>query len=507
MSCLRAALLRLALVLLGLSVAVVLLESAMRTAGWALEEAQSRRNQVLLDEGRELRILCLGESTTLGDPLHLRYPDALQEILDAQELGTTVTVINRGEYGIQTDRILRDLEANLDRYDPRIVVTMMGINDAGRTHAWGNVIAPGRGHWYGELRVYKLYRLLRVALEAKISGQEDPFELEVGDGIEQVEPSSDLGATTTLPTSHSAVDDATAEQFVTARELLAAGRPDEAEALLSGIVRRQPQTVPARIELFHLYSALGRPERGHRLLLETAAELPLPSIDVMEALAHSHADLGQYDEALAILYDLRRDFVRPDDWFLQIHYTKVLAGVYERAGDLEAAEAMLLEVVEELSPGGDSHYRELIDFYRRHGRTDDAERYRELQRRIRHQYVNPDTRRNYLELGRLLAERGITHVAVQYPCRRVQSLQRLLDHDPRPIYVDNGFFAELVQRDGYDTYFIDRFAGNFGHMSSLGHELLAENIARAIVERSLGLEFDEAWRGADGGPAARFEAR
>jgi hypothetical protein len=76
----------------------------------------------------------------------------------------------------------------------------------------------------------------------------------------------------------------------------------------------------------------------------------------------------------------------------------------------------------------------------------------------------------------------------------MESLQRVLGHDPRPLYVDLHFIAELVERDGYETYFIDSFAGDFGHMTDLGNVLMAEKIARVLVEDVLHRPFDEDWR-------------
>jgi hypothetical protein len=60
--------------------------------------------------------------------------------------------------------ILFHLDRDLEQFSPDVVVAMMGINDAGRTHAHGPVIAPGADRWYGSFRVYKLYRLLRDAV-------------------------------------------------------------------------------------------------------------------------------------------------------------------------------------------------------------------------------------------------------------------------------------------------------------------------------------------------------
>ncbi len=483
------------LVLLGVVLAVVLLELGMRSVGWAFERSRQQRMERQLAASNELRILCLGESMTEGDPWHLRYPEALQRILNAQPLGVQVTVINGGKGGTRSDEILGELEANLGRYRPHMVVTMMGINDRGKTHAYGSIIAPGEGHWYGELRVYKLYRVLRVAFERKL-GLADDGELVVAEDIAQVEPSLGLdGVTESIRGAHDPqINRTMMERIAAATELRESGRPEEAEAVLRELLAESPGHDAPVVELFQHLTKIGELRRAHEVLLQREAEIEKPSVGLLEALAISYRNLEQWERSIATLIEIRREYLGAEDFEAHGHFASAMASTYEQAGRLDDAEACLLEIAEQLSPGDDGALEALIEFYRRHNRPEDATRYRELQLRIRHQYVNPMTRRNYLRLTEILESRGIAHVAAQYPTRRVESLHRLLDHDPRPRYVDNAFIEELVERDGYDTYFIDRFAIDFGHMTSLGYELLAENIARAIVEAYFGRPFDEDWR-------------
>jgi len=49
--------------------------------------------------------------------------------------------------------------------------------------------------------------------------------------------------------------------------------------------------------------------------------------------------------------------------------------------------------------------------------------------------------------------------------------------------VDNErIFKETVSNDGYEAYFKDAFAGDFGHCTEKGNRLLAENIANTIIK-------------------------
>jgi hypothetical protein len=51
------------------------------------------------------------------------------------------------------------------------------------------------------------------------------------------------------------------------------------------------------------------------------------------------------------------------------------------------------------------------------------------------------------------------------------------------IFVDNKkVFKDAVKKDGYNTYFVDMFGGDFGHCTVKGNRLLAENIANTILK-------------------------
>jgi hypothetical protein len=51
------------------------------------------------------------------------------------------------------------------------------------------------------------------------------------------------------------------------------------------------------------------------------------------------------------------------------------------------------------------------------------------------------------------------------------------------LFVDNeAVFKNAICNAGYNTYFIDMFGGDFGHCTSLGNRLLAENIAGVILK-------------------------
>jgi lysophospholipase L1-like esterase len=88
----------------------------------------------------------------------------------------------------------------------------------------------------------------------------------------------------------------------------------------------------------------------------------------------------------------------------------------------------------------------------------------------------------YRDILRLLRQRGIPLVAVQYPLRPLTGLRALLDNPDDVVFVDNeAVFRQAVARKGDRALFSDRFAGDFGHFTPEGARLVAESVARAIL--------------------------
>ena len=79
--------------------------------------------------------------------------------------------------------------------------------------------------------------------------------------------------------------------------------------------------------------------------------------------------------------------------------------------------------------------------------------------------------------------KGIKLVCVQYPARKVETIERMFADPEGIVLVDNeGIFKEALKNGRYQDYFVDRFAGDFGHCTRKGNALLANNIAQAIIK-------------------------
>ena len=129
-------------------------------------------------------------------------------------------------------------------------------------------------------------------------------------------------------------------------------------------------------------------------------------------------------------------------------------------------------------------YGFLAQCYLKLGRPELAKEYFTKAEKVRRTYYQPMTRKNFLALKKITDEHDIQLVCVQYPLRDVESLKKMLAFDPQIIFVDNErSFIQAVKREGYEEYFTDIFAWDFGHCTDKGNHLLAQNVAQAIVQQ------------------------
>lgn len=94
-----------------------------------------------------------------------------------------------------------------------------------------------------------------------------------------------------------------------------------------------------------------------------------------------------------------------------------------------------------------------------------------------------DTTTYYRKIIDLFTRRSIPFVVMQYPLLPVQDIMQRLNNDPRLIYVSNEEnFQRALQQYSYDEIFIDHFTGVFGHTTAFGSKLIAEQVAKTVLE-------------------------
>lgn len=122
---------KLLLIFFGLLVALLLGETVFRLGGLIVQKTEvssyDRKNKDIY------RILCIGDSSTYGvgasDVNKFSYPSQLQKILNEKVPNRKFDVVNLGIPGINSSQVLNRFRNYLSKYNPDLVIVMIGIND------------------------------------------------------------------------------------------------------------------------------------------------------------------------------------------------------------------------------------------------------------------------------------------------------------------------------------------------------------------------------------------
>jgi len=120
----------------GIFIFLVLFEILLRIGGFLWLSSREKQNRLSGGDLNVYTIMCIGESTTAiaGDSTNkflidgTSYPRQLERILNEGN-GVRYKVINKGIVAGDSGQILEELESNLERYKPDMVMAMMGLRD------------------------------------------------------------------------------------------------------------------------------------------------------------------------------------------------------------------------------------------------------------------------------------------------------------------------------------------------------------------------------------------
>jgi len=401
------------LLLFGIVLFFVILELGLRFGGFILFSLQEHRNLESIKQKATYRILCMGESTTQG-----QYPSYLEEILNQRSIGIKFSVIDKGIIGTNTKAIVSQLEANLDKYQPDIVVTMMGINDSG-LHMPHEAASSSRITLFIEsLRVYKLARLLWLHIITKVK---------------------ELGFKA-IPTAQNKLNQQEAFKKTTKlipkigraiQNNINQGKFSEAEQLYKKALELNPKSDIACAGLGKLYRDQGKFSEAEQLY-KKALELNPKSDIAYAGLGKLYRDQGKFSEA-ELSYKKAIELNPKSD----IAYAG-LGKLYKDHGKLFEAEQSFKKTLE-LNPKNDTACLGLGRLYINQGKLSEAE---ELLKKAFE--LNPKNNMAYLGLGRLYGDQGkFPEAELVYK----KALELNIKNDKAyaglgRLYVDQGRFSE-----------------------------------------------------------------
>jgi tetratricopeptide (TPR) repeat protein len=488
------------LIISGIFLFLVLLEAGLRAGGAVLSSVQEYRNRQSIKQRGVYRILCLGESTTAR-----QYPQQLEKVLNQSKAGVRFSVIDKGIPGTVTTVILSRVESFLDEYHPDLVVAMMGINDSGGHIPFEAATASKTTLFLKSFKIYKLSKLLWLHILVKAQEKDYACLTE----IDLKDLPADSVLTYDSLKKALAVNPQDDDAYAGLGELCRIqARFPQAEALFKKALEINPKNYKAHVGLGSIYRISGKFPQAVEFFKEAIGINPKnfsayaglgliyrvqEKLDLVEELfKKAIANIPECDNAyvgLGWIYALQRKLPQAEE-----SLKKALAinpenfNAYDRLGKLYYYQEKFIQALEifnkaaALKPKNDSILGSIVLLYEKTGNQELAKECGEKLNKLRSKYYKPVTVNNYRKLKEILDKRGIRLVCVQYPMRSVNLLKKVFEEENDAIFVDNeAVFKEMGRKVGLKEIFNDLFAGDFGHCTRKGNQLLAENIAKAVL--------------------------
>lgn len=503
---------RIAAIVFGFAIALIGLELGLRAASFTLRWA---RPMVPAAGGaNEIRILCIGESTTAA-----RWPNDAEAELRRQHPELAIRIINRGLVGIRTGEVLERLPQWLDDERPHIAITMLGINDEGNVLVyprddprsrlaerlktvkllsllWRSARgidapappepdgpAPGRdSQWSQELfdELHAIYEHRDRKLNAfhfSVVLESEPRFLEL-DPATPLFHVSFLSDTLLNPVS----EEGMARFFRDGLGITDYGAMSRSERYRA--IEEWGRAGAPDFDLLRMLTSqqeIHRDDDGQELTLTQAIEDRDIAGPAMLRYAGFLAHRGETQRAREMLHRARSHLPDTYGWSLALAHASFRLGLYEDA------RTLFKRGLEQRPEGFLRHEEAVTGWLARAsaaaGHDDEA---RELLARVDRfslEVFKEYTRYNYSRIVDELRRRGITVIAMQYPTLSVEALRKLLSYRDDVFYVENrANFERALRQQPYKAIFYDSFAGSFGHCHDAGNRLIADNVVRVVNE-------------------------
>ena len=460
---------KITLVLFGIFLSFVVLEIGLRLWGYIYLSVQEYRNYLTFKKKGDYRILCLGESTTAG-----AYPRFLEEALNQQKIGIKFCVINEGIPAVSTAYILAKLEANLNKYSPDMVITMMGINNENEVAPYRNIVVSKIMFFLKSFRTYKLARLLSLHVSGRLKEMDS-----IGTKGHRREANT-AGFTGNLNEDMQKKAESRGLDFRLVDNYTFEGKYVQAEEEVKKMIEQDPQDYRAYLKLAHCYrltSQILLAEEWYKKIIGLNPQ----NDQAYYELANLYGQEGQYSQSEDMYKKAIERNPRNSLAYAELGRLLIFCGKYAQA------ETALKKAIE-LNPTDYVAYGSLMVMYKEKGKDGVLRQPWMKKNKLMPAFCyRADARYDYLKLKGILDSRKIRLVSMQYPMRSVQPLKDILRQEDGIIFVDNEkIFQDAVGEQGYKAYFTDMAGGDFGHCTDKGNRLLAENIAKVILKEIFG---------------------
>jgi len=115
-----------------------------------------------------------------------------------------------------------------------------------------------------------------------------------------------------------------------------------------------------------------------------------------------------------------------------------------------------------------------------------ADKYFDMAEQLRLNFPSKKTSKLYRAIIKKLVDNNIKVICMQYPVRSIKPLQNILkdtDYYDKITFISNEkTFKQVLKEKSFGVIFIDQFAGDFGHCTEYGNTLIAENVAKTLID-------------------------
>ncbi|MGD9015406.1 MAG: tetratricopeptide repeat protein [Candidatus Omnitrophota bacterium] len=505
------------LIFIGILLSIVLLEVGMRAAEFILQSLQEYRNMLSIRKNGEYRIICIGESTTAG-----QYPHFLEEALNQYGIGIKFSVIDKGIGATDTSFILGQLENNIKKYQPDLVVAMIGTND-GASHMPIGFSTDSKA-FFKSLKIYRLAKLIILHIQSKIKAfkslarknnklpitslknNQPPtapliYKQNIQNAVMSVGVNETINKEGIKEVSKESIEESVKESTKDSikegiketelkddnffndlgQQLTAQGDFHSASQAFEKAISLNPYNVDAYFRL----AVVSDQNKGNALLKEicdrykSLIKTGIPDNEQSANIGHLCRVLVGKEMYLEV-EELCKEMLAKN--LLCIEANIILARSSLEQGKYAAAEEFFKRVIE-LDNSDSRAFDGLAVVYHETRRFNLRDQYLRRANELRPRYPLLVTIRNYKKIKNILDKNKIQLLCVQYPMRSIEPLKKIFEGEKNVIFVDNEqVFKNAVAKGLYKDFFRDMFAGDFGHCTDKGNRLLAENIAKVIAK-------------------------
>ncbi|MFA6614239.1 MAG: hypothetical protein WCS83_05595 [Endomicrobiia bacterium] len=424
----------------GIVFALISLEVLLQLSSFVITQANKINNNKsvkIINDREQIKILCIGESTTFA-----QYPKQLVDYLNTH-INKDFVVIDCGVPGTNVENIASRIDEQIRMYDPDIVISMMGANDAKLKST----------------PIYKKYKLKTVELFMLIKRHIESIAAEK------------LYADANNTDYSKLVD----SYFQTGNQPIQ----------LIKIVNNNPNNIKATEALVSIY----RMRKDYSNVEKYAGKFLTtnPSVTdmfILFMLTDVYIQQKKYNLAdnliLSILISDKINEEQKNEYlskvvesYISFSTTDELTRYYNLLVDNKIQTIILDDLYKYLKKNKASvKYYTYANRYSKIGQVPD--------------FDTEEIKKSYLLFAQKLIDKNIVYICMGYPTISIETFRNFFKNtklNDKIVFISNeNNFKEKLETMPYYELFVDNFGGTFGHCTNFGNTLIAENVGKKIIE-------------------------